>query len=189
MKKYFILGLALCSFSSFAQQTIEFEGAAGVANGDKTITTAHMEYEVVETGDPLNPINWDATVGIIDASEKTGRSILRDQNEDFATFDPVKGDAIFGTVGIQGRKFIVKDLIEATLRAEYGFRLHDNDPSYRELYGKDYDAYSGLNLSAGTAFILDKKYSLGGTVTRNMESGTTTVRIGLGFKFNRRNDR
>lgn len=189
MKLSLSLIVALFSLSALAQQTIEFEGAVGVGNTDKPVTAAHVEYEVVETGDPLDPINWDATVGIMQAKEYTGRSIMREQNENYTSFDPVEGDAVFGTIGIQGRKFLVKDLIEATLRAEYGFRLHDNDPSYKELYGKGFDAYSGLSLSAGSAFIVDKKYSIGGMLTRNMNSGTTTVRLTLGVKFNRRNDR
>ena len=189
MKLFLPLIVALFSLSALAQQTIEFEGGVGMGNTDKPLTTAHVEYEVIETGDPLDPINWDATLGIMQAKEYTGNAILREQYDTYNVSEPVRGDAVFGVIGIQGRKFLVKDLIEATIRAEYGFRLHDNEPTYREFNDKGFDAYSGLNLSAGSAFILDKKYSIGGMLTRNMSSGTTTVRLTIGFKFNRRNDR
>ncbi len=186
MKILLILALASLPLISWSQRTVEFEVNHSVSTTDTQVLQMGVDYEVFETGDSENPINWDATASIVQATRDTGRAVLIESTPTYNVLDPVKGDAVFGTVGVQGRKFIVKDLIEGMIRADYGFRLHDNDKSYGNYYGEGFHDYSGVNLSTGVSFIASKKYAIGGMVTRNMETGTTTVRLSVGFKLTAR---
>ncbi len=181
-----ILSIPVLSWSQV--RTVEFEVSHTVGNTDIPMVAADIEFEVIETGDAENPINWDATLGLMQSSRDTHRGILIESTPEYTVSNPVNGNAVFATVGIQGRKFIVKDLIEGMVRADYGFRVHDNDESYKDFYGQPFNDYGGLNLSAGASVIAARKYAIGGMVTRNMSSGTTTVRMTLGWKFSMRRE-
>lgn len=182
MKSSFIILMLLCS-SAFAQdREVEVQIAGTVNEGTNPNKSLTVNYEIFETGNMKNPVNWDLSMTLTDAEHDTGYGYLYPDGE----FVSASGKATFGHVGVQARKYLDnRKIIEAVLRADYGYRISGKNDTkgYEVHYGEEYNDHGGINLSAGTTMVFQRTYGVGAMVTRNMNSGLTSVKLTFGVKF------
>ena len=172
--------LSLLSFSSFANDITLGQSVAG-KNGEVT-QILNINYTIVETGDADRPINWEASIGGI-SSRQSSDIVLRDADGHYTYTD---GKAEYITIGGQARKLLNRSTLEAIVRADYAFRTGGTTEysGYSLLNGSTYDPHSGLNLSAGANYIAHPRLGIGALVSKNIDSGTTQVRLSVGLRFN-----
>ena len=171
-----LLVLATVLSSSFAATAadIRFDLKAFGDEKNKTSGVA-LDIPIVETGSESFPIDWDATIGIIASQARSG-SFKDGGTEAVAVAD---GNAGYIVLGVQGRKLILTDIIEAVVRADYAAQVRGSGELQK------YNPNGGVNLAAGANVILGekKKLLLGATINRNLENKSTSMRIVLGGRF------
>ena len=185
MQKSILAFLLLASsMSVFAQdREIEVQVASTVNERDNPTKSITVNYEVFETGDSKKPINWDLSVGLVDAHHNTNMGYLYPGGE----FISADGKATFATAGVQARRYIDnRKIIEAVIRADYGQRVagpRDDKKGYEVYYGERYNDHGGVNISGGVQGVFQRTYGVGAMVTRNLNSGLTQVKLTFGVKF------
>lgn len=182
MKFRALIVLAALSLNSAFATDITIARTTGDGDDDNT-SFMHLNYTLVETGDPERPINWEASVGSVVATESSDLYYVDELDGHLISTD---GRAEYITVGGQARKLINRETLEAIVRADYAFRTGGTTKwsGYSLHNGELYDPYGGLNVAAGANLIIHKNLGLGALVSKNINKGTTSVRVQLGFRFN-----
>lgn len=164
-----------------------------ISGGEAGITTQgfNMQIPVVETGDSASPIDWDATLGMLKSrtnSYHTGSTNLQGQGTIYSIQND--GDAQYLVVGVEGRKKVINEFVEAVVRADYTARVGGTTmySKYSEETGKLYDPNGGLNIATGANFLLGKNNKgqsliLGAEVSHNLNNDETIVTLKIGARL------
>jgi hypothetical protein len=179
--KNFIAALFLSTsiFTAFSAHAIDATIEEGF-NKNNTSQTIDIAIPVIH-----GEVNWDAIVGSETVSTRSGRYVSQNINGQSVGVAVNDGGANYIVLGVQGRKYILDDIVEAVVKADYEIRTGGSTiySNYSTSTGNMYDPNGGLSASAGINVNIDKSLVLGASVERNLVSGETFIKVKIGGRF------
>lgn len=188
LKSMPLFGLLLASFSTFA---VDLKIGKKI-DGDKDNITDSLSIEVpvIYANERTGSINWDATVAMSSSNTKNGRIIIQNIGGRDSIVVVDDGAAGYFSLGVQGRKIILNDYIEAVVKADYSLRTGGSTmySKYSKTTGAAYDPQGGLNVGIGANIIIGtgmvgRMGVVGATLEKNMESGEAIVKLNFGLRY------
>ncbi len=164
-----------------------------ISGGEAGITTQgfNMQIPIAETGDLSSPIDWDATFGMLKSrtnSYHTAGTNIQGSGTVYSIQND--GEAQYLVIGVEGRKKVINEFVEAVVRADYTARLGGTTmySDYSETTGKLYDPNGGLNIATGANLLLGKNNKgqsliLGAEVSHNLNNDETIVTLKIGARL------